>query len=197
MQPIETQSSSLTSSVPLLTDIERMVEIALRNGCLTPGIEAEMGRICDTGPDLSVNEYMALDRLMSALLTGEVVALHRRQSINVMEELGLKEAIARSHEHQVASNTFLDVGEITAYALNRLPPLYATTEEGAVYQRQRAQESLQSLIVEQVQTAIDHNLSQPIFFPDRRAIGTVSSRDICQQVTTLLQTIAPNFESSH
>lgn len=197
MQPVEIESSSPDSPIPAITDIERMVDLALRNGCLTPGIEAEVGRICDIGFDLSVNEYMALDRLMSALLTGEVVTLHRRQSINVMEELVLKEAIARSQEHQIASNTFLDVGEITAYALNRLPPLYATTEEGAIFQRQKAQGSLQILITQHVQDAIDHNLNQPVFFPERRALGKVSSHELCQQVTKLLRTIAPNFESTN
>ncbi|MGL4379093.1 MAG: late competence development ComFB family protein, partial [Microcoleaceae cyanobacterium] len=75
--------------------IEKIVEQALQDGYLTPSMEAEVGRICNTASELSIEEYMALDRLMGALLTGEVVVLPRKQFINVMEELVLSEAIAR------------------------------------------------------------------------------------------------------
>jgi len=118
--------------------IEKIVEQALQDGYLTPAMEAEVGRICDTASELSIEEYMSLDRLMGALLTGEVVAVPRKQFINVMEELVLTEAIARVAEIEATSDRTLDLGDIAAYALNRLLPLYATTEEGATYQRQRA-----------------------------------------------------------
>src|SRR4028119_2391388 len=117
--------------------IQEIVEQALHDGYLTPAMETEMGRICDTASELSVEEYIALDKLMAALLTGEVVAVQRKQFINVMEELVLTEALARVAEIEVTSDRHLDVGDIAAYALNRLPPLYATSEEGGNYQRQR------------------------------------------------------------
>ena len=107
--------------------IEKIVEQALQDGYLTPSMEAEVGRICNTASELSIEEYMALDRLMGALLTGEVVVLPRKQFINVMEELVLSDAIARVAEIEATSDLSLDVGDIAAYALNRLPPLYATT----------------------------------------------------------------------
>ncbi|MGL4883361.1 MAG: late competence development ComFB family protein, partial [Waterburya sp.] len=106
--------------------INLIVEQALQDGYLTPSMEAEVGRICDTASELSVEEYMALDKLMGALLTGEVVAVPRKQFINVMEELVLSEAITRVAEIEQTSDNSLDVGDIAAYALNRLPPLYAT-----------------------------------------------------------------------
>ena len=145
--------------------IERIVEQALQDGYLTPAMEAEVGRICDNASELSIEEYMALDRLMGALLTGEVVAVPRKQFINVMEELVLTEAIARVAEIEATSESSLDVGDIAAYALNRLPPLYATTEEGANYQRQRAKKELQELIAQEIGAAIGRNLDQPDFFP--------------------------------
>ena len=55
--------------------IQKIVEQALQDGYLTHSMEAEVGRICDTAAELSVEEYMALDKLMSSLLTGEVVAV--------------------------------------------------------------------------------------------------------------------------
>ncbi|HEY9809203.1 MAG TPA: late competence development ComFB family protein [Halomicronema sp.] len=174
--------------------IERIVEQALQDGYLTPAMEAEVGRICNTASELSIEEYMALDRLMGALLTGEVVVLPRKQFINVMEELVLSEAIARVAEIEATSERTLDVGDIAAYALNRLPPLYATTEEGANFQRSRAKEHLQDLIAQQVNDAISRNIDQPDFFPERQVLGKSSGNEVLSQVSQLLETYAQNFE---
>ncbi len=175
--------------------IEEIVEQALRNGYLTPTMEAEVGRICDNAAELSVEEYMALDQLMGALLTGQVMAVPRKQFINVMEELVLTEAITRVSAIEATGEQALDLGDIAAYALNRLPPLYATTEEGAEFQRQRAQEELQDLIVERVEAAIARNLDQPEFFPQRQAIGKSTAEDVLEQISSSLQTYAPQFEA--
>lgn len=175
--------------------IEKIVDQALQDGYLTPAMEAEVGRICDTASELSIEEYMALDRLMGALLTGEVVAVPRKQFINVMEELVLTEAIARVAEIEATSDCTLDLGDIAAYALNRLPPLYATTEEGADYQRGRAKDELQALIAQQVSDAIARNLDQPDFFPERQILGKNAGDEVLTQVSALLQTYAPKFES--
>ncbi|BAY64180.1 hypothetical protein NIES22_42750 [Calothrix brevissima NIES-22] len=173
--------------------IEKIVEQALQDGYLTPAMEAEVGRICDNASELSIEEYMALDRLMGALLTGEVVAVPRKQFINVMEELVLTEAIARVAEIEATSESTLDVGDIAAYALNRLPPLYATTEEGANYQRQRAKAELQELIAQQISEAIDRNLDRP---NNTRTpvMPKNTGKEVLRQVSTLLQAYAPSFE---
>lgn len=179
------------------TSIESIVEQALQDGYLTPAMEAEVGRICDSAFELSVEEYMALDRLMGSLLTGEVVAVPRKQFINVMEELVLSEAVARVAEIEANSNKVLDLGDIAAYALNRLPPLYATTEQGANYQRDRALADLQHLISLQVKEAIDRNLDRPEFFPDRSAFGSVNKDSVLSQLSNLLQAYAPDFEEKN
>ncbi|MGL5943779.1 MAG: late competence development ComFB family protein [Waterburya sp.] len=176
--------------------INLIVEQALQDGYLTPSMEAEVGRICDTASELSVEEYMALDKLMGALLTGEVVAVPRKQFINVMEELVLSEAITRVAEIEQTSDNSLDVGDIAAYALNRLPPLYATTEEGANYQRQRAREELQDLIQTQVKDAIARYLDRPAFFPERQAISSKNTSNVANQLSSLLSDYAPNYEVS-
>ena len=171
--------------------IEKIVEQALQDGYLTPSMEAEVGRICNTASELSIEEYMSLDRLMGALLTGEVVVLPRKQFINVMEELVLSEAIARVAEIEASSNRTLDVGDIAAYALNRLPPLYATTEEGAQFQRSKAKDELQNLISKQVNEAIDQNITRkPIH---SKVLGSFSN-DVSSQLSSLLKSIANDFE---
>ena len=177
-------------------NIEKIVEQALQDGYLTPAMEAEVGRICDTASELSIEEYMALDRLMGALLTGEVVAVPRKQFINVMEELVLTEAIARVAEIEASNDMTLDLGDIAAYALNRLPPLYATTE--ASYQRDKAKVELAGLIEDQVKDAISQSLNRPDFYPDRTTLqksGT-SDESVLGQVNTLLKEHAYKFEPS-
>lgn len=173
--------------------IKKIVEQALQDGYLTPVMEAEVGKICDNASELSIEEYMALDRLMGALLTGEVVAVPRKQFINVMEELVLTEAISRAAEIEATSENSLDVGDIAAYALNRLPPLYATTEEGANYQRLRAKAELQELISQQISESIGRNLQQP---NNKRTpvISKNTGNEILRQVSDLLNLYAPNFE---
>ena len=174
--------------------IQTIVEQAIQDGYLTSAMEAEVGRLCDTATELSVEEYMALDKLMATLLTGEVVAVPRKQFINVMEELVLTEVIVRVAEIEVTSGQTLDMGDISAYALNRLPPLYATTTEGANYQRQRATEELQELINQQIDEAIARSLDRPDFFPERQALGQNNGTELLGQVSSLLQAYAPNFE---
>lgn len=174
--------------------IGKIVEQALQDGYLTPAMEAEVGRICDHASELSIEEYMALDRLMGSLLTGEVVAVPRKQFINVMEDLVLTEAVARVAEIEATSegSLALDVGDIAAYALNRLPPLYATTEEGASWQRARAKTELQELISQQVSEAIARNLDRP---NDKTVLTPKNtSNEVLRQVSTLLQAYAPAFE---
>lgn len=171
--------------------IEKIVEQALQDGYLTPSMEAEVGRICNTASELSIEEYMALDRLMGALLTGEVVVLPRKQFINVMEELVLSEAIARVAEIEATTEVTLDVGDIAAYALNRLPPLYATTEEGAHFQRSKAKEELQDMISQQVDEAIARSLDRPET-ENPTVLG--KSPDVKSQVTNVLQELAHKFD---
>lgn len=177
--------------------IHNIVDQALETGYLTPTMEAEVGKLCETSSELSVDEYMALDKLMGALLTGEVVAMPRKQFINVMEELVVSEVISRVAEIETTSNRLLDVGDISAYALNRLPPLYATTEEGAQFQRDRAKDELKTLILEQVEQSILLYLDRPEFHPERHVINKgTQANNVFKQVSQLLQSQASNYEAN-
>jgi hypothetical protein len=173
-----------------MMSIQEIVAQALKDGYLTPTMEAEVGRICELANDLSLEEFMALDRLMGALLTGEVSAMPRKQFINVMEELVISEAIGRLAVLEDSLDNKLDVGDIAAYALNRLPPLYATSEEGAAYQRQRAREELMDSILQQVDEGIQRYLERPTV-PNRNPLDNSTARkDIVDQMTNLLNSFA-------
>jgi hypothetical protein len=132
---------------------------------------------------------------MSALLHGKVLASHRKQFINVMEELVLSEALTLISEIEMASDQSIDVGDITAYALNRLPPLYATTEEGATYQKERAKNELKGLVRQRVQEAITHHVSSDKVLADRQVLGTdQGGNEVVKQISSLLQTYAVGYE---
>ncbi len=171
--------------------IQDIIENALKDGYLTPTMEEEVGRICESASDLPIDEYMALDRLMGALLTGEVKAVPRKQFINVMEELVLGEAIGQIAEQESKEPCQLDIGDIAAYALNRLPPLYATTHEGAEYQRKRAKEELQTLIAQQVTEGIQRYVQCPTI-PNRRPLEPQQRSDIFETMTDMLKSLAPD-----
>ena len=171
--------------------IQQIVENALKNGYLTPLMEEEVGRLCESASDLSTEEYTALDRLMGALLTGEVKAVARKQFINVMEELVLSEAINQVAKQESKEACNLDIGDIAAYALNRLPPLYATTHEGADYQRKRAKEELQSLIAQEVTEGIERYFQRPTI-PNRRPLEQEQRRDILKNMNYMLKSLAPD-----
>lgn len=177
-----------------MSGIGEIVEQALQDGYLTPAMEAEVARICDTASELSVEEYTALDRLMNALLTGEVVAVPRKQFINVMEELVLTEAITQVVDAEDKTKKTLNLGDVAAYALNRLPPLYATTEEGASYQRENARAKLSELIAQQVAESIGRSLNQPEFFPERKELQRSEESGLLGQVNKLLNDYAHGFE---
>jgi Late competence development protein ComFB len=88
------------------------------------------------------------------------------------------------------------VGDIAAYALNRLPALYATSEEGAKYQRERAKAEMQDTIRQQVKEGIERNIDRPDFFPERQAIiRSLPGKEMVDQVSSLLQAYAPNAET--
>ncbi len=183
-------------------NIKEIVDQALHDGYLTPAMEAEVGRICDSAAELSVEEYMSLDRLMGALLSAEVVTVPRKQFINVMEELVLTEAIRQvatlemNQAEAGKSEPRLDVGDVAAYALNRLPPLYATSEEGAKYQRERAKAEMQEIIRKQVEEGIERNIDRPDFFPERQAIvRSLPGKEMVDQVSSLLQAYSPGGET--
>lgn len=177
-------------------DIEKLVKQALEVGYLTPSMEAEVGKLCEVSNELTPQEYKALDQLMGALLTGEIVATPKKQFINVMEELVVAEVISQVAEIEATSSSLLDVGDVAAYALNRLPPLYATTEEGASFQREKAKKELQSLIQKQVDGAISLYLDSPNFHPERRSINKSDvTSNVFEQVNTLLQSQAYLFEA--
>jgi predicted transcriptional regulator len=73
---------------------------------------------------------------------------------NVMESLVLEEAEKQYKHLPPKVSSYVNKAEVIAYALNRLPPLYATSEKGWQQQRERALKEMDAKIVAAVRQAI-------------------------------------------
>lgn len=65
---------------------------------------------------------------------------------NAMEPLAIAEVQRQLQALPPEKSQDVNVGEAIAYALNRLPPLYATTVEGWQWHQERGRQSLADLI---------------------------------------------------
>ncbi len=73
---------------------------------------------------------------------------------NVMESLVVDEVEKQFQRLSAKVTSYVNKAEVIAYALNRLPALYATSEKGWEQQRARARKELDSQIVAAVRQAI-------------------------------------------
>jgi hypothetical protein len=106
------------------------------------------------GKDLSTSELEAQQL--------EIYTLGARLEFsNVLEKLVLLVAdhLTRNLDPHVRSQ--LNFNEVAAYALNRLPPMYAASDRDYRYQRQRAQSEIAEQITTVVKQGIDLVLTNP------------------------------------
>jgi hypothetical protein len=69
---------------------------------------------------------------------------------NALEELVIEEAEAQYKRLGADVKKRVDLSEVIAYTLNRLPPMYATTQRGWVQQRKKAEQELGAAIAKTV-----------------------------------------------
>ncbi len=171
--------------------IERIVEEAFRENLLARDMQAKLGRMLESSRKISTTEFEALTRLRGAILEGELRVETRRLFRNVTEEL-VWEALAASGAgpEELMANEH----DIVAYALNRLPPLYATTELGAAYQRNRARQDLGELVAQRVAEAIEHTRERPSRHPERAPVVEQPQGELAGQVGALLHEYARSHE---
>lgn len=73
---------------------------------------------------------------------------------NAMEELAIEELERQLQNLPSDFVQSLNKVDILTYALNRLPPLYASTEEGYKWQQQQARKSMKGFIYRMVKLGI-------------------------------------------
>ncbi|GAB4263689.1 MAG: late competence development ComFB family protein [Deferrisomatales bacterium] len=156
--------------------IHLIVEDILRAGWMKLAQESTLLGAIRRRAKFSSKELQALIRLQKALQAGNVLTGERKRCVNVMEEL-VRDAVAEEMARRgLDDQAVADLGDVAAYALNRLPALYATTLEGYEFHRDRARAELRDAIRQRVSEAIDRSLSQPCSRPDGTPLGREDAR---------------------
>lgn len=171
--------------------IRTVVQEARDRGRLTHSAQGRLARLIELCEALSEEDYRALVELRGAIEAGWVQVDTRRAYRNIMEELVSEEIEARWAREGGGG---IDRGDVLACALNRLPPLYATTDVGAQYQRERARHELRSLVAEQVTVALHRARERPGPLPERRPLGADASEPLLRHIASLLHRFASDYE---
>lgn len=157
--------------------IREVVARAMREGCLSPALETALLRALDFSFQHSEADMAALSALQSAVRKGEIVTRERRRCFNMMEEF-VWDVIEQEYATlRMRGAELPDAGDVAAYALNHLRPFYATTEEGAQFQREKAREEYWDLVKKRVREALEHNMGRPVYYPERKPIAPPADKE--------------------
>ncbi len=130
------------------------LEEALELGLMTPELQREVERICGQTDPLRPTQRLALERLSVALESGELLVLDDQPLVNVMDDWVRGEVWRQLRVSDRSLDSLEPWPRIAALALNRLPPLYATSLEAARQLRERHGEQLQPKVAQAVWEAI-------------------------------------------
>lgn len=107
---------------------------------------------------------------------------------NIMELLVEEEVVRQCKALSARASAYINSEELIAYALNQLPPLYATSEQGLEYQIQKGRIKFSPQITQAVQRAIAAVRRDPLRrHTPLKQHQIVPMRDVLQQVRALLK----------
>ncbi len=111
---------------------------------------------------------------------------------NVLEDIVIRVARELMASERSAPKHDVELAEVAAYALNRLPPLYATSQQGWDYQYAHAQQELREEIFSQVRRALHVvRLGDPLHDSQPLPENELSSR---ARALTQLQQLLGSFD---
>lgn len=101
---------------------------------------------------------------------------------NLMELFVKRELFHQLKKIPVSMAQYIQPGEVATFALNRLPPLYASSEQGKIHQIHRAKE-----FHEQVRMAVLQGIAAVLRDPLRKSTPlAITHRDICSDAYSIL-----------
>lgn len=106
---------------------------------------------------------------------------------NVMESLVAEEVKQQLRNYPPQLIAYLNTVEVETYALNRLPPLYASCEEGWRKQKQRAEHEFKSEIQKIVRQAFAAVRRDPIRFSTPLASESEKEYEKAREALKILQ----------
>jgi hypothetical protein len=118
--------------------------------------------------------------------------------LNAMEILVEEEIDRRLNAMSERQRAYLNRMEIIAYALNQLPPLYATGEKGLEFQLSQGRIQYTSRIQRAVHQALAAVLRDPILtYSPIRIEAPAGLRDILKRIRTLLKNDQADWATKH
>jgi hypothetical protein len=106
----------------------------------------------------------------------------RSTCFNLMEVFVKREIFAQLKKLPINTARHLQPGEIATYALNRLPSLYASSEQGKAYQIQKARE-----FQEQIRACVLQGIAAVLRDPLRQSTPlSITHQDICSEAYLIL-----------
>jgi hypothetical protein len=119
-----------------------------------------------------------------------------RTYINAMEMLVEEEVDRRINQLSEGHRAYLNRMEIIAFALNKLPPLYATGEKGLQHQMQMGRAQHGARIQQAVQLSLAAVLRDPILnYTPLKLQAPAGMRDILKRIQTLLHNEQIDWET--
>jgi hypothetical protein len=167
-------------------DLLLVVQDVLRTGWLKLSQENALRDAVRKRPKFSAAELRALVDLQKALQSGHVAVGIRKQCVNVMEKLVQDAIVEEITAGGLEEEDLPDLGDVAGYALNRLPPLYATTREGFEYQFGQAKKKSWGTIKERIREAIGRSRARPDPRPGSEPLGRNSGADTVFQIVNRL-----------
>lgn len=112
--------------------------------------------------------------------------------INLMEIIVKEKVYQEIQKLPVNVAKFVSVAEVSAYALNRLPPLYIASEEGQYYQSQRAED-----LKDKINAAVTQGVAAVLRDPLRKStplnLGNLDKYSSAHSLITKLESLVCNM----
>ncbi len=116
--------------------------------------------------------------------------------VNAMEILVEEEVDRRFEQLSKSEKVYLNRMEVVSYALNQLPPLYATSKNGLHYQRQQGREQQSTQIQRAVQQALAAVVRDPIMrYEPLKFQAPAGLRDALSRIRVILHNEQVNWET--
>lgn len=164
-----------------------IVREVLRTGWLKLSQELPLLKAVRQKKTFSPEELGLILELQKALQAGEILIGERKKCVNVVEAL-VRDAITDELLARGLDEVELpDVGDVAAYALNRLPSAYATTQEGYEEQRARILETASEELRAKVREAIERVIQVPNSRPEGATpLGKLTGAETAEMLDPLL-----------
>lgn len=142
--------------------IREVIEKAISQGCLNPALANALLLALEDSYPQDESDVTALAKLEEAIKDGRVVTLERKRCFNIMEEMVWDVLEGEYATMRLRGVTLPEIGDVAAYALNHIKPLYAGAKTNIDVVRNNARTEHGQLVRKRVREALEASLGRPV-----------------------------------